>query len=161
MTIKTIFTAFVFCMFCGFLLSQSVMASDMTWGFKNPAFHYGNGYSTHVLSVEQLQHNRKEDIRKEAEAEAARIQRELENSTLNKFIRNIESRIYATISKQMVDSMFADCVDTCANTGTAEIEGSTISWIRDETTGSITLTITDEFGSVTEITVPGAGNFDF
>lgn len=143
------------------LLSFPVYGSEMTWGFKNPAFHYGNGYSTHVLSVEQLQHNRKEELRKEAESEAARIERELNNTTLNKFIRNIESRIYAQLSKQMVDSMFADCTDTCSNTGTASIEDSTISWIRDETTGEITLTIVGEDGTVTEITVPGSGEFGF
>ena len=34
------------------LLSTSpVCASEMNWSFKSPAFHYGNGYSTHVLSV--------------------------------------------------------------------------------------------------------------
>jgi len=136
-------------------------ATELTWKFKNPAFHYGNGYSTHVLSVEQLQHNRKQELRKEAEAEARRIERELENSVLNKFIRNLESRIYATLSKQMVDAMFADCGDTCANTGTADVEGNTISWIKDSVTGSITLTITGEDGTVTEITIPGLGEFNF
>ena len=43
-------------------------ASELGWGFKSPAFHYGNGYSTHVLSVEQLQYNRREDRRKVASA---------------------------------------------------------------------------------------------
>lgn len=147
-------------LFVSVFLSGQSIASELTWGFKNPAFHYGNGYSTHVLSVEQLQHNRKEDLRKEAEAEAARLERELENSTLNKFIRNIESRIYATLSKQMVDSMFADCADSCSNTGTADIEGSTITWLRDTTTGDITLTIVQDDGSTTTITVP-SGSFGF
>ena len=36
-------------------------AAELTWGFKSPAFHYGNGYSSHVLSVEQLQHNRTQE----------------------------------------------------------------------------------------------------
>jgi len=133
--------------------------ADMVWGFKSPAFHYGNGYSTHVLSVEQLQHNRKEDLRKQAEAEASRLEREIENSVLNKFIRNVESRIYANLSKQMVDAMFADCGDTCANTGTAEIEGSTITWVRAD--GLITLTIVSEDGTVTEISIPADGDFNF
>ena len=84
-------------------------ASELNWSFKSPAFHYGNGYSTHVLSVEQLQHNRREDQRKDAEAEARRLERELENTILAKFIRNVESRIYAQLSKQMVDNMFKTC----------------------------------------------------
>ena len=143
------------------LLITSPANADLVWGFKSPAFHYGNGYSTHVLSVEQLQHNRKEDRRKTAEAEAARIERELENTTLNKFLRNIESRIYANLSKQMVDAMFADCGDTCTNTGSAEIEGSELTWVKDSTTGSITLTIVGSDGTTTEITIPGSGEFNF
>ena len=135
--------------------------ADLTWGFKSPAFHYGNGYSTHVLSVEQLQHNRKEDIRKAAEAEAARLERELENTTLNKFLKNVESRIYATLSKQMVDAMFADCTDNCATTGVAEIEGSTITWTKDTTTGEISLEVVEADGSVTTISIPGSGEFNF
>jgi len=139
-------------------LSSSNVSADLVWGFKNPSFS-GQGYSSHVLSVEQLQFNRKQDIKKEAEAEQRRIERELENTTLNKFLKNVESRIYAQISKQMVDAMFADCSDTCSNTGTAEIEGSTITWVKAD--GMITLTIVSEDGTVTEITIPADGDFSF
>tara|TARA_Y100000022_G_C13165943_1_gene336257 strand:- start:65 stop:541 length:477 start_codon:yes stop_codon:yes gene_type:complete len=145
------------------LLADTAYA-ELTWSFKSPAFHYGNGYSSHVLSVEQLQYNRKKERQDEAEAEARRIERELENTTLNKFIKNVESRIYATLSKQMVDSMFAACdssVQTCATSGTAEIEGSQISWVKDSVTGEITLTVTEEDGSTTEISIPGSGEFNF
>lgn len=148
-----------------FLAMPQVAASDLTWGFKNPAFHYGNGYSTHVLSVEQLQHNRKKDLEDAKRAEAERIERELNNTTLNKFVKNVESRIYATLSKQMVDNMFATCDDssgtTCPTSGTATIEGSEIAWTKDSVTDSITLTITQEDGSTTTITIPGAGEFNF
>jgi hypothetical protein len=140
------------------VLSTPVFASELTWGFKNPRFS-GNGYSSHVLSTEQLQHNRKEDIKAKAEAEARRIERELENTTLNKFLKNVESRIYAQLSKQMVDAMFADCTDTCSNTGTANIEGSQITWIKAD--GMITLTIVSEDGTITEITIPAEGDFTF
>ncbi len=150
---KRLFLALVF-----ILASSSNVAADLVWGFKNPSFS-GQGYSSHVLSVEQLQFNRKQDIRKEAEAEQRRIERELENTTLNKFLKNIESRIYAQISKQMVDAMFADCSDTCSNTGTAEIEGSTITWVKAD--GMITLTIVSEDGTVTEISIPADGDFGF
>ena len=146
------------------VLFADVANAELTWNFKSPAFHYGNGYSSHVLSVEQLQYNRKKERQDEAEAEARRIERELENTTLNKFIKNVESRIYATLSKQMVDSMFAECdssVQTCATSGTAEIEGSQISWIKDSVTGEITLTVTEEDGSTTEISIPGSGEFNF
>ena len=145
-------------------VSTTAFASELTWGFKSTAFHHGNGYSAHVLSVEQLQHNRKQDIKDEKARVQRDLERELENTTLNKFIKNVESRIYATLSKQMVDSMFADCdatTTTCATSGTAEIEGSQITWAKDATTGEITLTVIEEDGSTTTITIPGAGEFNF
>ena len=160
-TEKIMKTTFSFLTVITLLVCTQAASADLTWKFKNPAFHNGSGYSTHVLSVEQLQHNRKQELKKAADAEASRIERELDNSVLNKFIRNLESRIYATLSKQMVDSMFADCGDTCANSGTAEVEGNIISWIKDTVTGTITLTITGEDGTVTEITIPGMGEFNF
>jgi len=146
-----------------FTIIPSLGVADLTHSFKSPSFN-GNGYSAHVLSMEQLQFNRRKDIDDDAQREADRIERELENTVLNKFIRNLESRIYATLSKQMVDNMFAACGEedqpACANTGTTEVEGATISWTKDETDGSITLIIDGEDG-YTEITIPGSGEFNF
>lgn len=140
------------------------MASDLVHEFKNPSFS-GQGWSQHVLSLEQLEFNRRQDRQDKIEAEQARIERELENSTLNKFIRNVESRIYATLSKQMVDNMFAACEDptgvACPTSGTTEIEGSEISWSKDTVTGEITLEVVESDGSRTTISIPGAGEFSF
>ena len=142
-----------------------VVNAEMVYTFSNPSFN-GMGYSSHVLGIEQLQYNRQKDIDDALQAEADRIANELENSVLNKFIRNLESRIYATISKQMVDNMFAECEPTepptcvSSTTGSAEIEGATITWHRDLETGSITL-IVDGPDGYTEITIPGAGEFSF
>ena len=148
-----------------FLIIPSYSLAELTWGFQSPAFHYGNGYSTHVLSVEQLTFNRRKEIQDKKESEEAAIQRELDNSILNKFLNNVQSRIYATLSKQLVDNMFAECDEsdaTCsaATSGTAVVEGATISWVRDEVNSTISLTIVEEDGTTTEITVP-TGDFNF
>ena len=150
--------------FLGLLFLKPMHAgADLVHKFKSPAFT-GQGYSAHMLSLEQLSYNRKEDARKEAEREQERIERELENTVLNKFIRNLESRIYATLSKQLVDNMFAACGEddqpACSNSGTTEVEGAEIAWSKDETTGSITL-IVDGPDGYTEIVIPGAGEFNF
>jgi hypothetical protein len=47
--------------------------------------------------------------------------------------------------------------DTGANSGTAEIEGAIIYWVKDVTTDTISITITEEDGTVTTITVPLTG----
>ena len=145
------------------LLTTSILASDLVHEFKNPAFS-GNGYSNHVLSVDQLQSQRKKDNEADAKSEAAAAERAEKNTTINKFIANVESRIYANLSKQLVDNMFGTSCDssvtTCPTSGTSEIEGATIYWVKDTTTEVITLTITDANGTVTTMSVP-IGDFVF
>ena len=142
------------------IMGVAVEASELTHDFGNPAFS-GNGYSNHVLSIEQLQYSRKKDVEEKQKSAAAAKKREEENTTINKFIKNVESRIYANLSKQLVDNMFGtECTGTCPTSGTADIEGSTIYWIKDDVTDNISLTITDATGNVTTMTVP-IGDFQF
>ena len=144
-------------------LNTKILASELVHGFKNPAFS-GDGYSNHVLSVDQLQEQRKQKNIDDAKSAAAAAERAEKNTTINKFIANVESRIYANLSKQLVDNMFGEGCDTstttCPTSGTSEIEGATIYWVKDTTTDIITLTITDENGNVTEMSVP-IGDFVF
>ena len=143
--------------FFGLLLyTSSLQSSELTQDFKNPSFS-GNGYSNHVLSIDQLETQRKQKIKEDKEAKARQAERDEENKTINRFIANVESRIYANISKQLVDNMFSDTGQT---SGTAEIEGATIVWNKDTDLGTISITITEEGGTVTTLTVP-IGDFGF
>jgi len=135
------------------LIISTANASELTHEFKNPAFS-GNGYSNHVLAIEQLRYQREKEIQDKKDAAAAKLERELEQTTLNKFINNVESRIYAQLSKQMVDNMFTDDGST---SGTATIEGATIYWIKDTSSDTISIQITEEDGTLTSITVPLTG----
>lgn len=150
---------------CLFLLlfAGSASAGELVHEFSNPAFS-GTGYSSHVLSTEQLKYNREQEIRERREAEQRRIERELEDSILKKFVTNLESRIYATLSKQMVDNMFVECEEgdtkcTEPDGGSTEVEGATITWQRTSG-GAITLTVDGEDG-FTEIEIPGPGELLF
>ena len=138
------------------LLSSSLQSSELTQEFKNPSFS-GQGYSNHVLSVDQLERQRKQKIKEDKEAAERQAKRDEDNKTINRFIANVESRIYANLSKQLVDNMFSD---TGQNSGTAEIEGATIVWNKDTDLGTIEITITEEDGSITTLTVP-IGDFGF
>ena len=153
------------------LFTPLAMADSLVFEFGNPAFS-GNGYSSHVLSVEQLQYSRRQDVKDDQKSAEAALRREQENTTIAKFIKNVESRIYANLSKQLVDNMFGTGCDTtdvsanCQNSGTATIDpdgdgtGATLAWIRDESAGTITLTVTAEDGTITNLTV-AVGNFLF
>tara|TARA_R100000030_G_scaffold62187_1_gene47092 strand:+ start:2047 stop:2484 length:438 start_codon:yes stop_codon:yes gene_type:complete len=131
-------------------------AGELTHEFKNPSFS-GQGYSNHVLALEQLQFTRQVEINKAKLREERDAKRDEENEVINKFIKNVESRIYANLSKQLVDNMFSS---TGADTGTAEIEGATIFWERDVDLGTIAIRITEADGTVTTVSVP-VGDFGF
>ena len=148
----------------GFLVltcfTTTASAEALVHEFKNPSFS-GNGYSQHVLSIDQLQETRKKQVKDDKKSADAAAKREENNTTINKFIKNVESRIYANLSKQLVDNMFGTtCTGTCPNSGTATVEGSTIYWVKDTSTEIITLTITDPTGNVTTMSVP-LGDFQF
>ena len=147
-----------------YVLSASTStASEIVHEFSNPSFS-GKGYSSHVLSIEQLQYNREKQVKDDAKSAASAAERAANNTTINKFIKNVESRIYANLSKQLVDNMFGTSCDssttTCPTSGTATVEGSTIYWVKDTSTEIITLTITDPTGNVTTMSVP-LGDFNF
>ena len=116
--------------------------------------------SRHMGKKEQRKQKNIDDA-KSAQAAAERLEK---NKTVNKFISNVESRIYANLSKQLVDNMFGTSCDssttTCPTSGTANIEGAQIYWVKDTSTDIITLTVTADDGTVTTITVP-VGDFVF
>ena len=144
-------------------LITSILASELVQEFSNPSFS-GNGYSAHVLSINQLEVQREKTLEDERKSEAAAAERAEKNTTINKFIANVESRIYANLSKQLVDNMFGTTCDssttTCPTSGTATVEGAQIYWVKDTSTEIITLTITDVDGTTTTMTVP-LGDFKF
>ena len=154
---KVVLVSFFYVLLVG---PNTLTASEIVHEFKNPSFS-GNGYSSHVLSIEQLQYNREKNVKDDAKSAQAAADRAANNTTIAKFIKNVESRIYANLSKQLVDNMFGEsCTGTCPTSGTAEVEGSTIYWVKDTSTEIITLTITDPNGNVTTMSVP-LGDFEF
>lgn len=128
--------------------------SDLVHTWKSPSFS-GNGYSAHALTIENQEFSRKKAIREKKEAAERQRIRDEANTNLSKFMKNVESRIYAQLSKQLVDSMFGEDAST---SGTVTFEGTTISYTKDSET--VELTIVDPNGSTTVITVP-IGDFTF
>jgi hypothetical protein len=138
------------------LFSIAVSAQPLPdYTFKSPAFN-GNGYSSHVLTIENQEHTRKEQIKKDLQAAIDKAANDAKNTNLAKFLNNLESRIYAQISQNIATAMFAT---GGADHGTINFEGSIISWQKNGL-DSITLTVTDPTGNVTTVEVP-LGQFVF
>ena len=130
------------------LLSFSLQADEIKFKFKNPSFS-GIGTSAHYLTIENQQFSRKQAIEDDKQALLDETEREANNSTLARFIRNLESRVYAKLSSQLVESLFGENPQT---SGSIELEGNTIEYEVDEE--YITLTVTDENGETTTIIFP-------
>ena len=133
----------------------NLKADTITFKFKNPSFS-GVNTSSHYLTIENQEHMRKMTIKEEIKALQDELERDAENTTLARFIRNLESRIYAQISRQIVENMFGE---TQSTEGSFELEGNIISYKIED--GMIILTIFNtNDGTTTEISLP-LGDFSF
>lgn len=130
------------------LMVATASQSQLVHQFNSPAFN-GAGYTTHVLTIHQLEQQRRQKIKDELASAIAKEELAKKNTNLAKFLVNVESRIYAQLSKQLADSLFAE---GGKNDGTMEFQGTTISWVKNET--EVTLVIIESNGNRTEITVP-------
>ena len=133
---------------------QELRADQIVHKFKSPSFN-GMGTSSHYLTIENQEFSRKLTIKEEIKALQEEIEREKENSTLARFLRNLESRVYAELSRQLVNNLFGEIP---SESGTITLEGNTIVYSSDGIT--LTLTITEADGTVTSITIP-IGTFTF
>lgn len=137
-------------------VSDALAGDELVHKFKSPSFS-GINSSAHYLTIENQEFNRKAAIKAEIKAYREELEREADNTTLARFIRNLESRIYAQLSRQLVDALFGENPSTF---GTLELMGNTIEYSVSADGTMITLKITDAEGNVTEITVP-IGSFTF
>ena len=107
-------------------LATTSIADELVHSFKNPSFS-GVGVSAHYLTVENQQKSRRDELQDDIASALKAAEREESNSTLAKFIRNLESRIYAQLSKQLVDNMFGN--ESASMMGSFSLEGNDITFL--------------------------------
>jgi len=153
---KTVITLIVF------LFVTTAFSGELTHTFNSPSFS-GNGYSSHILTIEQLEQQRKQKIQDDKQTKIDKELRVLKSTNAYKFKNNLESRIYAQLSKQIADSIFGE------NSNVAVIDGEwyasdtpfgdNVSWKREN--GRIYVIILDSNGdTAAEFDVP-VGEFAF
>lgn len=131
------------------MISSVAHSSEMQFRFKSPSFS-GEGFSSHVLTIDNQEKNRQQKIIDDKKAEAAKAAADAKNTNLARFLNNLESRIYATISQKIAEELFKSGNENAS--GTFDVGGSNVQWSSQG--DQITLRITDAGGSVTEIVVP-------
>ena len=154
-----------------FLISTA-RAGEMVHQFNSPAFS-GVGYSSHILTIKQLEDQAKEKNKAAAEALKAKAESDAANTPQARFVANLESRVYSQLAKQLTDSMFGDGTTTPTCTAASagqvcgqipDLAGNSISWKlgTGSDTGMIIITIQSltNVNDVTTMKVP-SGSFYF
>jgi len=139
---------------------SSAFAGQINFKFHSPSFS-GIGTSSHYLTIENLETTRKQAIKKKAEDEAKALELELEyelaNTPIELFRKNLESRFYTALAKNIIDNVFGTD-GTRQDGGTTVIDGYTITWASTGTNNDAdgtTLTITDANGNtIYDYTMP-------
>ena len=154
------------------LISGDALGGELRHTWKSPSFS-GIGASAHYLTIENQEFTRKAEIKSKKKSELAKIEIDKKNTNYQKFLTNLESRIYAEFSKQLTDSMFGEACgttygedggaiaptaeasenggETC--TGNMTFNGTTITFVKDVGQDEVRLTIDGDDGAST-ITLP-------
>jgi hypothetical protein len=149
--LSTFICSLILGIFLGLFLMTAAYGSELKHTWKSPVFT-GNGYSQHVLTIENLTFQRKQDIKAKEEAKRKEAAREAENTNLNKFLKNFESRVYAELSKQLSEKLFGEAAE---ESGIIKIMGNTVEYntVGDE----VSLVVTAADGTVTTLVIPTSG----
>jgi hypothetical protein len=110
-------------------------SAEITHSFNSPSFS-GVGYSSHVLTIKQLEDQQREKNAAKADALKAQAERDAANTPQAQFVANLQSRIYAQLAKQLTDSLFgATEAPTCtvATAGAVcgsipDLAGNSVTW---------------------------------
>ena len=129
--------------------SSAVIADEIVHQFKSPSFS-GVATSSHYLTVDEQEKTRRDEIAEDIESALKDAEREADNTTLAQFLRNLESRVYSQLSRDIAESLFDS--EKGGTGGSIVLEGSTITFVNDGI--NITLTVIDEDGTITEIIIP-------
>jgi hypothetical protein len=149
------------------MLAISAYSAEIQHQFNSPSFS-GQGYSSHVLTLKQLEDLQKDKNKALADTLKARAESEALNTPQAKFLANLEARIYSQLAKQLTDSMFGEG-STCTTKGVVcgsipDLGGNNITWKLGDGSdnGLIIITITSNSNpaQTTTMKVP-AGTFYF
>lgn len=135
------------------IFSTAIKADNLVFKFKSPSFN-GMGTSAHYLTIDEQESSRKQKIVEDIESAYEEAQRDADNTTLAKFVRNLESRIYSRLSQDLAESLFNS--EEGGTGGSVVLEGNVITFVNTGT--EIVLTIIDQDGVTTEVRIP-VGSF--
>ena len=135
--------------------------AELVQQFKDPTFS-GNGWSTQVLTLQQMEKAQKESIQAQKDAANQAALTASQNTPMARFMNLFQSQVYAQLATQLSNNLFQNnckgadgaAVPNCVNptTGNFVLDGNTVTWQKGSS--SVTLTVVDSAGTKTTVVVP-------
>ena len=152
--------------FIALLLGSNVVKpAEMDFTFNSPSFS-GVGYSSHALTIYQLEKQAETSNKAAAEAIQAQAQAAAASSPQAQFLANLQSRIYSQLAQQITDSLYgsSSSAPACSNgnssssspCGNINLGGSDVSWYVNNMNGQnmVNVLINTPGQSTTTLQVP-------
>ncbi len=129
---------------CALAIIPAIASAEMVQQFKNPTFS-GQGWASHVLTVEQMRQGAKSQQESKAASEKAAAEAAAANTPLAKFMALFTGQVYSQLATQLTNNLFKDCVagagSSCSDGTFLISEVQKIHWVK--LNGQVTLEVID------------------
>lgn len=124
----------------GLVVAVSARA-ELVQQFKNPTFS-GQGWASHVLTLEQMRQGATSAQESKTSAEKAAAEAAAQNTPLSKFMALFTGQVYSQLATQLTNNLFKECTGAnCSNGDFLVSETQKIIW--QKAGGQVTLTVYD------------------
>lgn len=90
-------------------LLPTLAQAELVQQFKDPTFS-GQGWASHVLTIEQMRQGAKSTLESKAASEKAAADAAANNTPLAKFMALFTGQVYSQLATQLTNNLFKDCV---------------------------------------------------
>lgn len=126
------------------MLVPCFASAELAQQFKNPTFS-GNGWASHVLTVEQLRQSAKNSADSKAAAEKSAEAAATANTPLARFMTLFTGQVYSQLATQLTNNLFKECTAggsaSCSEGNFLVSETQKIIWTK--LNGNVTLAVYD------------------
>ena len=126
------------------MITANFAHAELVQQFKDPTFS-GNGWTTQVLTLEQMRQSSKNANEAKAASDAAQAQAAAASTPLAKFLSLFQGQVYSQLATQLSNNLFQACTagggQSCTNGGFNVTNTQRIEWTKDATAGTVTLNV--------------------
>lgn len=128
------------------MLSLASANAELTQQFKNPTFS-GQGWASHVLTVEQMRQGAKNSVDSKKASEEAAANAAAQNTPLAKFMALFTGQVYSQLATQLTNNLFKECAAgggaSCRGGDFMVTDTQKIVWIKSDNNANVKLDVYD------------------